>query len=69
MSEPSVYYGDNLTPEQRSRTMRAVRCRDTGPELALRAALRRLGICGYQIDVANVAGRTGFKSFSLTTCA
>ncbi len=57
MTEVKIYYGDNLTTEQRSATMRAVKRRDTAPERALRAALRRQGITGYRIDVSDVPGR------------
>ncbi|MEX0684075.1 MAG: DNA mismatch endonuclease Vsr [Dehalococcoidia bacterium] len=57
MTETRSYYGDNLTKEQRSRTMRAVKSRDTAPERALRKALRQIGLTGYRIDVGEVPGR------------
>ena len=44
------------TPEQRSNTMRAVRSRDTGPELAVRHLLRRLGYSGYRIHRQELPG-------------
>jgi DNA mismatch endonuclease (patch repair protein) len=37
--------------------MRANRRRDTGPERLLRAALRREGLRGYRLAVANLPGR------------
>ena len=39
---------DTMTPEQRSRTMRAVRSRDTHPERALRRALWAAGVRGWR---------------------
>ena len=57
MTEDRPYYGDNLTAEQRSRTMRAIRSRDTAPERALRKALTKLGVTGYRIDVTSLPGR------------
>ena len=57
MSEERPYYGDNLTPEQRSKTMRAVRARDTTPELTLRKTLRCFGISGYRVDAKKLPGR------------
>lgn len=38
-------------------TMRANRRRNTGPELALRAALRAAGLLGYRLDLKGVPGR------------
>jgi DNA (cytosine-5)-methyltransferase 1 len=63
MTEARAYYGDNLTSEQRSRTMRAVKRRDTTPEVALRKALRSIGITNYRIDLSDVPGRPdiGFR--------
>ena len=37
--------------------MRANRRRNTGPELALRAALRKAGLLGYRVDLKGVPGR------------
>ena len=48
---------DNLTPEQRRRAMRAVKSRNTSPELALRRALRDRGVRGYRIDWAKAPGK------------
>jgi DNA mismatch endonuclease (patch repair protein) len=39
----------------RSRTMRAIRKRDTGPEWAVRRVLRRLGV-GYRLHVSSLPG-------------
>ena len=38
-------------------TMRANRARDTGPELALRAALRKAGLRGYRVNMKGIPGR------------
>lgn len=43
--------------EQRRRIMRAVRGRDTRPELALRRALREHGEAGYRLHHKSVLGR------------
>jgi len=48
---------DNLTPEQRSRTMSRIRRRDTKPELLLRKALWARGFRGYRLDLAGLPGR------------
>lgn len=48
---------DNLTPEQRSRTMARIRSRDTQPELLLRQELWRRGVRGYRLDVRGLPGR------------
>lgn len=45
------------TPEQRSRIMRAVRSRDTFPELSLRRLLRSLGRTGYRLHRKDLPGR------------
>lgn len=47
---------DVFTPEQRSAVMRRVKSRDTGPELAVRRALRASGI-GYRLGGAGLPGR------------
>jgi len=41
-----LFYGtmDNLTPQQRSRTMAAIRSTETGPEKAIRSILFRRGL-------------------------
>jgi DNA mismatch endonuclease (patch repair protein) len=48
---------DNLTIEQRSRTMSRIRRRDTRPELALRQALWARGLRGYRVDCRRLPGR------------
>lgn len=48
---------DNLTPEQRSRTMARIRSRDTQPELLLRRELWRRGARGYRLNVRALPGR------------
>jgi DNA mismatch endonuclease (patch repair protein) len=45
------------TPEQRSRTMRAVQSRNTGPELSARQLLRSLGYVGYRIHRKELPGK------------
>lgn len=47
---------DVFTPEQRSVVMRAVKGRDTTPELAVRRILRTAGI-GYRLGGAGLPGR------------
>lgn len=49
MSRGSRRRFDNLTPEQRRRTMQAVKSRDTGPEYCVAEGLRVLGVAfrGY----------------------
>lgn len=44
------------TPEQRSRTMRAVRSRDTGPEMRVRRALHAAGL-RYRLHDAALPGK------------
>lgn len=48
---------DRLTPERRSRLMSRVKGRNTGPELALRAALREAGLTGYRLHRKDLPGR------------
>jgi DNA mismatch endonuclease, patch repair protein len=48
---------DNLTPEQRSRTMSRIRRRDTKPELLLRKGLWARGLRGYRLDIRELPGR------------
>lgn len=45
------------TPEQRSRTMRAVRSRDTSTELAVRRLLRSLDWTGYRLHRSELPGK------------
>lgn len=47
---------DNVSSETRSRTMRAVRGRNTAPEVALRRALWSQGLKGYRIAPRGVPG-------------
>lgn len=42
--------------EQRSRIMRAVRSRNTAPELAVRQILRSLGLTGYRLHRKDIPG-------------
>jgi DNA mismatch endonuclease, patch repair protein len=48
---------DTRTPEQRRAIMKAVRRRDTAPELALRRALYAAGVRGWRCDYRKVQGR------------
>ncbi|MEL4356504.1 MULTISPECIES: very short patch repair endonuclease [unclassified Luteococcus] len=48
---------DHLSPEGRSRVMRAIRSSNTKPELALRAALRASGQPGYRLHRKDLPGR------------
>lgn len=47
---------DTRTPEQRRRIMQAVKTRDTGPELAVRRILFRLGY-RYRLSAKELPGR------------
>jgi DNA mismatch endonuclease, patch repair protein len=47
---------DRLTQAARSALMATIRGRDTGPELAVRRALRSLGV-GYRLHVKGLPGR------------
>ncbi len=47
---------DPFTPEQRSAVMRAVKGRDTTPELAVRRILRAAGV-GYRLGGRGLSGR------------
>jgi DNA mismatch endonuclease, patch repair protein len=48
---------DNLTPDQRRRTMSRIARKNTKPELMLRRGLWAKGIRGYRIDAAVLPGR------------
>jgi DNA mismatch endonuclease (patch repair protein) len=48
---------DNLTKEQRSKTMSRIRRRDTKPELLLRRAIWARGLRGYRLDDRRLPGR------------
>lgn len=41
----------------RRNIMRAIKSRDTGPELALRSAFREAGFSGYRVNMKGVPGR------------
>lgn len=56
-TDGAVVRADPLTAEQRSRNMRAIRRRDTKPELRLRKALWAAGIRGYRCDARGLPGR------------
>lgn len=47
---------DRFAPAKRSAIMRAVKGRDTGPELAVRRTVRALG-CGYRLGGWGLPGR------------
>lgn len=47
---------DTVSADTRSRTMRAVKSKDTGPELLLRRTLRAAGLTGYRIHVRALSG-------------
>lgn len=47
---------DNMTPEQRSRTMSRIRSKNTEPELLLRRALHRRGL-RYRVHLNDLPGR------------
>jgi len=46
---------DKLTPARRSENMRRIRAKNTGPEMAVRLALRRMGV-GYRLHVRDLPG-------------
>lgn len=48
---------DHLSKAGRSRNMAAIKAKDTKPELALRAALRRAGAAGYRLHNKDLPGR------------
>jgi DNA mismatch endonuclease (patch repair protein) len=47
---------DNLSAEDRRRTMRAVKGKGTGPERRLRAMLAGRGFCGWRANPPGIAG-------------
>lgn len=53
---------DHLSKQGRSRNMAAIRAKDTNPELALRAALRRAGVTGYRLHRKDLPGRPDLAS-------
>jgi DNA mismatch endonuclease (patch repair protein) len=46
---------DRVTPKVRSRIMSSIRSRDTGPELAVRAALSKEGV-DFEVNVGGLPG-------------
>lgn len=48
---------DKIAPERRSANMRAIRARNTRPELAVRQTLRRLGFTGYRLHRKDLPGK------------
>jgi len=48
---------DKLTPQRRSANMRAIKSKDTKPELAVRKALRAAGLTGYRLHRKDLPGR------------
>jgi DNA mismatch endonuclease, patch repair protein len=48
---------DHLSKAGRSRNMAAIRSKNTGPELALRAALRAAGATGYRVHFKGLPSR------------
>lgn len=56
-AEGRLVRSDPLTPEQRVRNMRAIRRRNTKPELRLRRALWSSGLRGYRCDLGALPGR------------
>ena len=55
-----------MTTPQRSRTMAAVKSRDTGPELRVASLLEDLGVA-FRRDVADLPGRPDFVIDSAPT--
>jgi DNA mismatch endonuclease (patch repair protein) len=54
---PPDKVADIVDSQTRSRMMSGIRSRNTKPELALRAALRRRGLLGYRIHWRGATGR------------
>jgi DNA mismatch endonuclease (patch repair protein) len=48
---------DKLAPVRRSANMRAIRSKDTRPELIVRRALRQAGFTGYRIHRKDLPGK------------
>ena len=48
---------DKITPTRRSANMRAIRAKDTAPEVAVRRALRIAGFTGYRLHRKDLPGR------------
>jgi DNA mismatch endonuclease (patch repair protein) len=48
---------DKLDPERRSANMRAIRAKNTKPELVVRRALRQAGFTGYRLHRRDLPGK------------
>jgi DNA mismatch endonuclease, patch repair protein len=48
---------DNLSPEDRIRTMRAVKSQNTSPERRLRAMLAGMGLRGWRVNPKDIVGK------------
>lgn len=48
---------DKISPSRRSANMRAIRSKDTKPELIVRSALRAMGFSGYRLHRKDLPGR------------
>lgn len=48
---------DKISTDRRSANMRAIRSKDSKPELVVRRLLRRLGLSGYRLHRKNLPGR------------
>jgi DNA mismatch endonuclease (patch repair protein) len=48
---------DKLDPKRRSANMRAIRAKNTKPELVVRRALRQAGFSGYRLHRADLPGK------------
>ena len=48
---------DKLDPKRRSANMRAIRAKDTKPELVVRRALRQAGFTGYRLHRRDLPGK------------
>lgn len=48
---------DKISAERRSANMRAIRSKNTGPEIAVRKALRAAGFAGYRLHRKDLPGR------------
>lgn len=51
-----INMADNMTPEQRSRTMARIRSKDTAAELSIRRVLHRRGL-RYRVNVRSLPGK------------
>ena len=48
---------DKITPDVRSSNMRAIKGRDTAPEMTVRRVLRQLGFPGYRVHRKDLPGK------------